>query len=60
MNLLLIPKWGACGAALASLLTQFFVNFVFGFMYKPIRDNNRMLMNGIKIKNAVAMIKNWR
>lgn len=50
MNALLIPEWGACGAAFASLLTQFFTNFVLGFIIKPLRENNRMILQGINPK----------
>ena len=47
MNSFMIPLWGACGAAFASFLTQFFMNFVFGFVFKPIRKNNMLLLKGI-------------
>ncbi len=47
MNAILIPVWGAFGAALASLVTQFFTNFVLGFIVKPLGENNRLLMRGI-------------
>lgn len=54
LNAIMIPYWGACGAAFASLLTQFFTNFVLGFIIKPIRDNNRLLLSGL---NPVFVIK---
>lgn len=47
MNAIMIPYWGACGAAFASFLTQFFMNFVFGFFFPPIRNNNRLLLKGM-------------
>lgn len=47
LNYLLIPLWGICGAAIASVATQFFINFVFGFLYSPIRKNNAILVRGI-------------
>lgn len=47
LNLLLIPGWGALGAAVASLLTQFGANFVLGFVMKPIKDNNRLMLRGM-------------
>ena len=53
-NAILIPRFGACGAAFASFLTQFFMNFILGFIFKPIRENNRLLMQGI---NPMFMIK---
>ncbi len=47
LNLVLIPYFGACGAAFASFLTQFFANFILGFIIKPIRKNNILLLKGI-------------
>lgn len=56
MNLLFIPKWNACGAALASVLTQIFTNFVMGFYMKPIRRNNELLMKGLDPRCALALL----
>lgn len=47
LNAVLIPWYGACGAAVASLATQIFTNFILGFIIKPIRQNNRLLLKGI-------------
>lgn len=47
MNGVLIPLWGACGAAAASLVTQIFTNFVLGFLIRPLRENNRLLIKGL-------------
>jgi O-antigen/teichoic acid export membrane protein len=47
VNACLIPIWGAVGAALASLITQVFANFILGFMLKPIRHNNQLLLKGL-------------
>lgn len=49
-NALLIPSWGACGAAVASVLTQVITNFVLGFVLKPIRENNRLILKGLNPK----------
>lgn len=46
-NLLLIPRWGGVGAAVASLITQFFTNVIIGFVFKPIRENNRLMLKGL-------------
>jgi Na+-driven multidrug efflux pump len=46
-NAVMIPLWGACGAAFASLLTQVFTNFVLGFIIKPMRENNRLIIRGL-------------
>ena len=47
LNAFLIPLWGACGAALASVLTQFITNVLTGFLLKPIRPNNRLMLQGL-------------
>lgn len=65
LNAVMIPYWGACGAAFASLLTQFFTNFVLGFIMKPVRENNVLLLKGINPvfafkegKNMLGLLKN--
>ena len=56
INSVLIPIWGAIGAAVASLLTQIFTNFFLGFVYKPIRKNNAMLLKGVNPIFLVNML----
>lgn len=46
LNAVMIPYWGACGAAFASFLTQLFTNFILGFIIKPLRENNRLILIG--------------
>ena len=58
INAILIPVWGACGAAMASLLTQIFTNFVLGFLYKPLRENNRLMLAGMHPRVVIAALKN--
>lgn len=58
LNAFLIPAWGACGAAAASLVTQFVMNFVLGFIIKPIRENNRLLLKGIDPRFMIKESKN--
>ena len=48
MNLILIKPLGARGAALASLMTQAFANFVLGFIWKPLRENNRLILDSLR------------
>ena len=57
MNLCLIPIWGATGAAVASLFTQFFTNVFIGFIFKPIRDNNRLMIKGMNPKVMLGIIR---
>lgn len=60
LNALLIPRWGACGAAFASLATQFFANFVLGFMIVPLRKNNQLLLAGLHPMVLWDMWRQWR
>jgi len=50
MNLLLIPVWGASGAALASLATQFITVLVVPFLIKPLRRNSLLMLEAILLK----------
>jgi O-antigen/teichoic acid export membrane protein len=47
LNILMIPMMGINGAALASLVTQIFTNVVLGFLIKPIRRNNILMLRGL-------------
>lgn len=53
LNIVAIPLFGAVGAAATSLLTQIFTNFVLGFIIKPIRENNKLLLYGLNPKFAI-------
>ncbi len=57
VNAFLIPVWGAIGAAVASLATQIFSNFILGFIIKPLRENNRLLIKGFNPKLLLDVIK---
>lgn len=56
-NIVLIPLWGACGAAFASVLTQIFTNFILGFLMPLIRQNNRLLLRGLNPKLLWDLLK---
>lgn len=56
-NYFLIPILGINGAALASFMTQFFSNFILGFILKPIRRNNILLLKGCNPKYFIQFIK---
>lgn len=56
LNYALIPVWGAVGAALASLFTQFFTNVVIGFLFKPIRRNNDLLVKSLNPRVMVEIL----
>lgn len=57
LNAMIIPVWGIMGAALASLVTQFFTNVVVGFLIKPIRPNNRLMLSGMDIRLFWQLVK---
>lgn len=42
-NLLLIPAGGAAGAAISSVLTQFFTNFLLCLIFRPIRTTAKLI-----------------
>ena len=46
-NFLLIPRWGANGAAAASLLTQMLTNFFLGLWMPQLRGNNALLLRSL-------------
>ena len=57
LNYFLIQLWGINGAALASLLTQFFTNVIVGFIIKPIRRNNTIMLKGMNPSLLIDFIK---
>ncbi len=62
LNAFFIPKLGACGAAIATVLTQIFTNVIMGFLLPPVRANNRLLQQGIHpnmIKEGIAILKSF-
>lgn len=46
LNAALIPFMGVMGAAWASLITQIFTNVIVGFIIKPIRYSNCLMLKG--------------
>lgn len=57
LNAIMIPIWGACGAAFASVLTQIFTNFILGFIMPSMRPNNRLLLKGLDPRILWDMLK---
>lgn len=57
LNLCLIPHFGATGAALASLVTQFFTNVAIGFIFSPIRENNYLMVRSWNPKVVIEVVK---
>lgn len=55
-NFLLIPIWGAAGAAVASVATQFFTNFILCLIMKPIRPTAKLIWKALDPRLIIAMI----
>lgn len=47
LNVFMIRIWGVDGAALASVITQMFTNFIVGLFIKPIRYNNWLILKSL-------------
>lgn len=47
MNYFLIPLWGATGAAVASLVTQIITSLIVPLVFKEMRPNVRLMVEGI-------------
>lgn len=50
LNLILIPLYGASGAAIASLIAQILTSIVLPFFIKPLRENSIMILEAIIFK----------
>ena len=57
MNAAMIPAWGACGAAFASVLTQIFTNFLLGFLIPSIQENNYLMIKGAAPSQIIEILK---
>ena len=52
LNLVLIPLWGAVGAAVASLITQICTSIVLPFFVKGFRPNVKLMLEAIFLKDV--------
>ena len=57
LNGILIPTYGANGAAAASLITQIFTNVIMGWIIRPISPANRLMIQSLNIKFICSQIK---
>lgn len=55
-NLIMIPHIGAAGAAIASVLTQFFTNFLLCFIVRPIRPTSKLIIKALNPKPLFDML----
>ena len=56
-NFILIPLMGTVGAAVASVLTQFFTNFVLCIIIKPIRPTAKLIWKALNPKMPFELLK---
>ena len=56
LNYILIPSFGVSGAAIASLFTQMFTNFLIGFVIPPIRKNNTLMIESLNPKYICSLL----
>ena len=55
-NFLIIPYYGACGAALISVITQIFSNFILCFIVKPIKPIGIIILKSLNPKILLTML----
>ncbi len=58
VNFMLIPVMGAAGAAVASVATQFFANFVLNMIMKPIRPTAKLIWRSLNPKMMLEILQN--
>jgi O-antigen/teichoic acid export membrane protein len=56
-NLMMIPIWGACGAAAASLITQVLINFVLCLSMRATRPCGVLILKSFRMENMVGIIR---
>ena len=52
LNILFIPRWGATGAAVASLIAQIMTTMIVPFFIKGLRENSKMMVEAIMLKGC--------
>ena len=53
LNLILIPKYGIEGAAVATLLTQISTNFIYPIFFKETRINSKYIIESFMLKDIL-------
>lgn len=56
LNALMIPLWGAWGAAFASVLTQAFTNFLLGFGMPSMKENQKLLLRSLQPRHIRELL----
>lgn len=57
LNYVLIPRWGATGAAVASLVAQVCTIFVFPMLNRAMRENTLMIIEAVKLQGIKGKSK---
>lgn len=60
LNFALIPLYGINGAAVASVITQFFINIGTGWIVRPIRYNNVLIFRALNPKYLKQIVSRMR
>lgn len=60
LNIWLIPRLGVTGAAMASLITQFFTNVSMSAIIRPLRRNNELMFSALDLRNIWGLISQIR
>ncbi len=60
LNCFLIPRWGACGAAAASLVSQILINFVLCIAMKSTRPCGMLILESLKPGCMQLLIRSAR
>lgn len=57
LNFWFIPMWGINGAAVSSLVTQFFTNVIMGWIIPAFWENNSIMLSSLNPLIIIQMIK---
>jgi O-antigen/teichoic acid export membrane protein len=57
LNFLLIPHFGINGAAVASVITQFFTNIIVSYIISPLKYNNLLIWRSLNPRLLIGIIK---
>lgn len=60
LNAVFIPLWKINGAAVASLLTQLFTNVLIGYVIRPIKANNHLIVRSLNPKVLMEILYQLR
>lgn len=59
-NWMMIPLCGACGAAMASLITQVIINFILCISMRATRPCGILIVKSFRLENIMELIRNLR